>query len=157
MHRPFDFPLHEPNLAHVNGSRRLSHGMVTLTSTPVRTGLDSATWLQTVISPLPAKPSPELEKFLQLAFDMSKVIESFIKHEDSLPRELKRHLNSLEKLLESMVWEKGSSLYNPLIVAKPSLSDEIKRLNLLADPMPSLDEIAMSNQVLQEACFINRS
>ncbi|PPD86528.1 hypothetical protein GOBAR_DD16527 [Gossypium barbadense] len=37
------------------------------------------------------------------AFDLSKVIESFIRHEKSLPRELKRHLNSLEeRLLESM-------------------------------------------------------
>lgn len=251
--------------APVRGSLRLSHGLIKLTSTPVRTGLDAATWLQTVISPLHAKPSAELEKFLQLgngsilnqvvnraniilealfpsrqkivnwsllnvnlmdnlwtgeetkeamklyykvlesicnseakklsgggdlsglltnekfhrcmlacaaelisavhikvgvvltvamqrtgitAFDMSKVIQSFIKHEDSLPRELKRHLNSLEeKLLESIMWEKGSSLYSALIVAKPSLSDEIKRLNLLAEPMPSLDEIAMNNHV----------
>ncbi|OMO51320.1 Retinoblastoma-associated protein, B-box [Corchorus capsularis] len=78
------------------------------------------------------------------AFDLSKVIESFIRHEESLPRELRRHLNSLEeRLLESMVWEKGSSMYNSLIVAKPALSTEINRLGLLADPMPSLDAIAM--------------
>ncbi|KAB2031357.1 hypothetical protein ES319_D05G299800v1 [Gossypium barbadense] len=78
------------------------------------------------------------------AFDLSKVIESFIRHEKSLPRELKRHLNSLEeRLLESMVWDKGSSLYNTLIVARPALSSEINRLGLLAEPMPSLDAIAM--------------
>ncbi|KAK4748921.1 hypothetical protein SAY87_015507 [Trapa incisa] len=85
-----------------------------------------------------------LEKTGITAFDLSKVIESFIRHEESLPRELRRHLNSLEeRLLESMVWEKGSSMYNSLIVARPSLSLEINRMGLLAEPMPSLDAIAM--------------
>ncbi|KAK4846889.1 hypothetical protein QYF36_023020 [Acer negundo] len=89
-----------------------------------------------------------LERIGITAFDMSKVIEIFIRQEDSLPRELRRHLNSLEeKLLESMVWEKGSSLYSSLIVAKPALSDEIKKLQLLVEPMLSLDEIAMNNHV----------
>ncbi|KAL5732614.1 hypothetical protein ACOSP7_031965 [Xanthoceras sorbifolium] len=84
-----------------------------------------------------------LERTGITAFDLSKVIESFIRHEESLPRELRRHLNSLEeRLLESMVWEKGSSMYNSLTVARPSLSAEINRLGLLADPMPSLDAIA---------------
>ncbi|XP_010520084.1 PREDICTED: retinoblastoma-related protein 1-like isoform X4 [Tarenaya hassleriana] len=84
-----------------------------------------------------------LERTGITAFDLSKVIESFIRHEDSLPRELRRHLNSLEeRLLESMVWEKGSSMYNSLIVARPPLSSEINRLGLLAEPMPSLDAIA---------------
>ncbi|KAG9136784.1 hypothetical protein Leryth_004547 [Lithospermum erythrorhizon] len=85
-----------------------------------------------------------LERTGITAFDLSKVIESFIRHEDSLPRELRRHLNSLEeRLLESMVWEKGSSMYNSLAVASPSLSGEINRLGLLAEPMLSLDAIAM--------------
>ncbi|CAN8269422.1 unnamed protein product [Cochlearia groenlandica] len=84
-----------------------------------------------------------LERTGITAFDLSKVIESFIRHEDSLPRELRRHLNSLEeRLLESMVWEKGSSMYNSLIVARPLLALEINRLGLLAEPMPSLDAIA---------------
>ncbi|KAJ0263884.1 Retinoblastoma-related protein 1 [Hirschfeldia incana] len=84
-----------------------------------------------------------LERTGITAFDLCKVIESFIRHEDSLPRELRRHLNSLEeRLLESMVWEKGSSMYNSLIVAKPLLALEINRLGLLAEPMPSLDAIA---------------
>ncbi|KAL1204764.1 Retinoblastoma-related protein 1 [Cardamine amara subsp. amara] len=84
-----------------------------------------------------------LERTGITAFDLSKVIESFIRHEDSLPRELRRHLNSLEeRLLESMVWEKGSSMYNSLIVARPSLALDINRLGLLAEPMPSLDAIA---------------
>ncbi|XP_042501717.1 retinoblastoma-related protein [Macadamia integrifolia] len=82
------------------------------------------------------------------AFDLSKVIESFIRHEESLPRELRRHLNSLEeRLLESMVWEKGSSMYNSLTVARPALSAEINRMGLLAEPMPSLDAIAMLNNI----------
>lgn len=85
-----------------------------------------------------------LERTGITAFDLSKVIESFIRHEESLPRELRRHLNSLEeRLLESMVWEKGSSMYNSLIVARPSLSAEINRLGLLAEPMPSLDAISI--------------
>jgi retinoblastoma-like protein 1 len=85
-----------------------------------------------------------LERTGITAFDLSKVIESFIRHEESLPRELRRHLNSLEeRLLDSMVWEKGSSLYNSLTVARPALSAEINRLGLLAEPMPSLEAIAM--------------
>ncbi|CAI0421561.1 unnamed protein product [Linum tenue] len=85
-----------------------------------------------------------LERTGITAFDLSKVIESFIRHEESLPRELRRHLNSLEeRLLESMVWEKGSSLYNSLTVARPGLSADISRLGLLAEPMPSLDAIAI--------------
>ncbi|KAH9791521.1 retinoblastoma-related protein 1 [Citrus sinensis] len=89
-----------------------------------------------------------LERAGITAFDMCKVIESFIRHEDSLPRELMRHLNSLEEtMLESMVWEKGSSLYNPLIASRPDLQEEIKRLKLLAEPMPSLHEISMNNHV----------
>ncbi|KAJ0249420.1 Retinoblastoma-related protein 1 [Hirschfeldia incana] len=84
-----------------------------------------------------------LERTGITAFDLCKAIESFIRHEDSLPRELRRHLNSLEeRLLESMVWEKGSSMYNSLIIARPSLALEINQLRLLAEPMPSLDAIA---------------
>ncbi|KAH9743061.1 retinoblastoma-related protein 1 [Citrus sinensis] len=89
-----------------------------------------------------------LERAGITAFDMCKVTESFIRHEDSLPRELMRHLNSLEEtMLESMVWEKGSSLYNSLIASRPDLQEEIKRLKLLAEPMPSLHEISMNNHL----------
>ncbi|KAG6471871.1 hypothetical protein ZIOFF_069318 [Zingiber officinale] len=63
------------------------------------------------------------------AFDMSKVIETFIRYEETLPRELKRHLNSLEeRLLESMAWER-------------------------AEPMPSLDAIAM-HQDISNGCML---
>ncbi|CAO2144326.1 unnamed protein product [Urochloa humidicola] len=93
---------------------------------------------KTVIMMFPAV----LESTGLTAFDLSKIIENFVRHEETLPRELKRHLNSLEEqLLESMAWEKGSSLYNSLIVARPSLASEINRLGLLAEPMPSLDEL----------------
>ncbi|KAK1319258.1 Retinoblastoma-related protein [Acorus calamus] len=89
-----------------------------------------------------------LERTGITAFDLSKVIEGFVRHEESLPRELRRHLNNLEeRLLESMAWEKGSSMYDSLIVARPSLAAEINRLGLLAEPMPSLDAIAMHHNV----------
>lgn len=85
-----------------------------------------------------------LERTGITAFDLSKVIECFVRHEETLPRELKRHLNSLEeRLLESMSWGKGSSLFNSLVVARPTLAAEINRLGLLAEPMPSLDSIAV--------------
>ncbi|XP_074580565.1 retinoblastoma-related protein-like isoform X1 [Curcuma longa] len=88
------------------------------------------------------------------AFDMSKVIETFIRYEETLPRELKRHLNSLEeRLLESMAWERGSSLYNSLILARPALAGEINGLGLLAEPMPSLDAIAM-HQDISNGCML---
>eukprot|EP00250_Pteridium_aquilinum_P015746 c22740_g1_i1 orf=465-3686(-) len=83
------------------------------------------------------------------AFDVWKVIESFVRHEDTLPRELKRHLNSIEeKILEKLAWEKGSSFYNSLIIAKPNLQGEIYRLGLLAEPMPSLEALHSRYQLL---------
>lgn len=85
-----------------------------------------------------------LERTGITAFDLSKVIESFVRHEETLPRELRRHLNTLEeRLLENMVWERGSSMYNSLVVARPALAPEINRLGLLPEPMPSLDAIAL--------------
>uniref|UniRef100_A0A0E0J7U4 Retinoblastoma-associated protein A-box domain-containing protein n=1 Tax=Oryza nivara TaxID=4536 RepID=A0A0E0J7U4_ORYNI len=99
---------------------------------------------KTVIMMFPAV----LESTGLTAFDLSKIIENFVRHEETLPRELKRHLNSLEEqLLESMSWEKGSSLYNSLVVARPSLSTEINSLGLLAEPMPSLDGIVARQSI----------
>ncbi|KAJ1275719.1 hypothetical protein BS78_05G157600 [Paspalum vaginatum] len=99
---------------------------------------------KTVIMMFPAV----LESTGLTAFDLSKIIENFVRHEETLPRELKRHLNSLEEqLLESMAWEKGSSLYNSLIVARPSLASEINRLGLLAEPMPSLDHLVARQNI----------
>ena len=76
------------------------------------------------------------------AFDLSHTITtSFIRHEDSFPGYFSRHLNSFkERLLESMAWKKGSSLYYSLSLARPSLSEEINRLGLFAQPMPSFNE-----------------
>ncbi|KAG8089914.1 hypothetical protein GUJ93_ZPchr0011g27799 [Zizania palustris] len=102
---------------------------------------------KTVIMMFPAV----LESTGLTAFDLSKIIENFVRHEETLPRELKRHLNSLEEqLLESMSWEKGSSLYNSLVVARPSLTSEINHLGLLAEPMPSLDDIAARQNIHPE-------
>ncbi|KAL6890246.1 hypothetical protein ACP4OV_009009 [Aristida adscensionis] len=99
---------------------------------------------KTVIMMFPAV----LESTGLTAFDLSKIIENFVRHEETLPRELKRHLNSLEEqLLESMAWEKGSSLYNSLVVARPSLTSEINRLGLLAEPMPSLDDLVARQNI----------
>jgi retinoblastoma-like protein 1 len=82
------------------------------------------------------------------AFDLSKIIENFVRHEETLPRELNRHLNSLEEhLLESMIWKKGSSLYNSPIVARPCVASKIKCLGLLAEPMPSLDDLVARQNI----------
>eukprot|EP00850_Spirogloea_muscicola_P022118 SM000278S10005 [mRNA] locus=s278:144950:148772:+ [translate_table: standard] len=79
------------------------------------------------------------------AFDLFKGIDGFVKHEDSLPRDIKRHLNAVdERILESAAWEKasGSALYNTLVVARKVLAPEIMRLKLLAEPMVSLDALS---------------
>ncbi|AQK57623.1 retinoblastoma-related protein 2 [Zea mays] len=99
---------------------------------------------KTVIMMFPAV----LESTGLTSFDLSKIIENFVRHEETLPRELKRHLNSLEEqILESMAWEKGSSLYNSLIVARPSVASEINRFGLLAESMPSLDDLVARQNI----------
>ncbi|XWS08248.1 hypothetical protein CRYUN_Cryun41cG0063500 [Craigia yunnanensis] len=126
--------LHAPNLTSLLTNERFHRCMLACSAELVLATHKTATMLFPTV----------LDRTGITAFDLSKVIESFIRHEESLPRELRRHLNSLEeRLLESMVWDKGSSLYNSLIVARPALSAEINRLGLLAEPMPSLDAIAM--------------
>ena len=48
-------------------------------------------------------------------FDLSKVISHFVRHQPSLPRELQRHLFSIEeRIVESLAWLPGSPLY-PLV------------------------------------------
>nr|BAN18534.1 retinoblastoma-like protein [Yamagishiella unicocca]BAN18535.1 retinoblastoma-like protein [Yamagishiella unicocca] len=50
------------------------------------------------------------------AFDLAKMIQNFVKSIATLPRELKRHLFLIEeKILESLAWEPGSSLYHLII------------------------------------------
>ena len=127
-------PLHANNLTSLLTNERFHRCMLACSAELVLATHKTVTMLFPAV----------LEKTGITAFDLSKVIESFIRHEDSLPRELRRHLNSLEeRLLESMVWEKGSSMYNSLIIARPSLSVQINRQGLLAEPMPSLDAIAV--------------
>nr|BAN18542.1 retinoblastoma-like protein [Volvox africanus] len=47
------------------------------------------------------------------AIDLPNMIQSFVKSIETLPRELKRHLFLIEeKILESLAWEPGSSLYS---------------------------------------------
>ncbi|XWS57044.1 hypothetical protein CRYUN_Cryun09bG0137700 [Craigia yunnanensis] len=126
--------LHAPNLTSLLTNERFHRCMFACSAELVLATHKTATMLFPTV----------LDRTGITAFDLSKVIESFIRHEESLPRELRRHLNSLEeRLLESMVWDKGSSMYNSLIVARPALSAEINRLGLLAEPMPSLDAIAI--------------
>ncbi|GAU16807.1 hypothetical protein TSUD_200500 [Trifolium subterraneum] len=81
------------------------------------------------------------------AFDLSHTITaSFITHEDSFPGYFSRHLNSFkEQLLESMAWKKGSSLYNSLSLARPSLSAQINCRQLFAQSMPSSFNETMLN------------
>nr|BAN18530.1 retinoblastoma-like protein [Gonium pectorale]BAN18531.1 retinoblastoma-like protein [Gonium pectorale]BAU61598.1 retinoblastoma-like protein [Gonium pectorale] len=46
------------------------------------------------------------------AFDLAKMVQGFVRSVSSLPRELKRHMFLIEeKILESLAWEPGSSLY----------------------------------------------
>lgn len=126
--------LHAPNLTSLLTNERFHRCMLACSAELVLATHKTVTMLFPAV----------LERTGITAFDLSKVIEGFIRHEVSLPRELRRHLNSLEeRLLESMVWEKGSSMYNSLTIARPSLSSEINRLGLLAEPMPSLDAIAI--------------
>lgn len=77
------------------------------------------------------------------AFDVSKLIETVVRHEDSLPSDLKKHLNSCdEQILESIAWDKGSSLYACLMTTNPQLVPEIQRLNLLPPPMMPIDNLS---------------
>ncbi|KAF9597136.1 hypothetical protein IFM89_015965 [Coptis chinensis] len=89
------------------------------------------------------------------AFDVCKVIESFVKHKELFPGDLILHLFALqERLFECMIWEKGSSMYNSLIVARPDLSEEINRLGLLAEPIPSFDEILMHSNSFEKLVYL---
>ena len=61
-----------------------------------------------------------------------RAIPSHIRYEDSLPGELKRHLNTCdERILESLAWEVGSSVYHTIVNGRPDLVPEVKRLQLL--------------------------
>lgn len=78
-----------------------------------------------------------LEKLELHAFDMCKIIDSFVRYEPSTPRDLKRHLHSIEeKIVESLAWEKGSSLYPLLVAACENQENQDKE----ADPIKGLPQ-----------------
>jgi len=65
-------------------------------------------------------PFPEILGRLGLrAFDIFKIVQTFVRHEPTLPREVRRHLVSLEEqVVESLAWWPGSSLFPALAAAK---------------------------------------
>lgn len=82
-----------------------------------------------------------------MPYDMAKVIAHVVRHEDTLPAELKRHLQACEeRVLDCLAWQRGSSLYDMLLVARnsKSLAPEIRRLSLQGEPMASLDQLRRS-------------
>nr|BAN18536.1 retinoblastoma-like protein [Eudorina sp. 2006-703-Eu-15]BAN18537.1 retinoblastoma-like protein [Eudorina sp. 2006-703-Eu-15] len=77
------------------------------------------------------------------AFDLGKMIQGFVKSVASLPRELKRHMFLIEeKILESLAWEPGSSLYNHILAFTGH--------NEAVVPTPAVDVIS-AEVVLQHA------
>ena len=62
---------------------------------------------------------PAILDLLELhAFDLCKIIDPFVRYEPTMPRDIRRHLFSIEeKILESMAWAQGSTLYPLLIMA----------------------------------------
>ncbi|CAI0442903.1 unnamed protein product [Linum tenue] len=73
-----------------------------------------------------------LEQIDITAFELVEVLQCFLRHEESMPCELRMHLESLkERLLESTVWEAGSLMYDSLEVAEPMLVSEVARLRAI--------------------------
>ena len=84
-----------------------------------------------------------LEKLELHAFDMCKIIDSFVRYEPSTPRDLKRHLHSIEeKIVESLAWERGSSLYPLLVAACENQENQDKE----ADPIKGLPQYKLLMQ-----------
>lgn len=70
-----------------------------------------------LLQPLVAFPAV-LERLQLHAFDLCKIIDPFVRYEQSMPRDLRRHLFSIEeRILEALAWEKGSSFYQVLKMA----------------------------------------
>ncbi|CAI0442905.1 unnamed protein product [Linum tenue] len=73
-----------------------------------------------------------LEQIDITAFELVEVLKCFLRHEESMPCELRMHLESLkERLLESTVWEAGSLMYDSLEVAEPMHVSEVARLRAI--------------------------
>ena len=56
---------------------------------------------------------PAIPRLLGLdAFDVSSIIEPFVRADVTMPREVKKHFNALEEtIMETLAWSKGSSLF----------------------------------------------
>jgi hypothetical protein len=53
------------------------------------------------------------------AFDMCKVLESFVKHEPTLPRMLRHHMSNVEeRILDTLAWRPGSHLFALVATAR---------------------------------------
>lgn len=79
-----------------------------------------------------------------IVFDLSKVIEYFVRYEDILFCEFKRYFNIIEeRIFESMVWGKGLFMYNFFIVVRFFLVNEINWLCLLVDLMLVLENVGL--------------
>ena len=52
------------------------------------------------------------------AFDMSKLVDSFVRAEPGLLKEVRKHLFGVqERILDSLAWQRGSSLYTIMKLA----------------------------------------
>ena len=52
------------------------------------------------------------------AFDMCKLVDSFVRAEPGLLKEVRKHLFSVqERILDSLAWQRGSSLYTIMKLA----------------------------------------
>ncbi|CAL1387169.1 unnamed protein product [Linum trigynum] len=66
------------------------------------------------------------------AFALIDALQCFLRHEESMPCELRMHLESLkERLLESTIWEEGSLMYDSLEVAERMHVSEVARLRAI--------------------------
>ena len=88
-----------------------------------------------------------LERLQLKAFDLCKLIETFVRHEPLLPRELKRHLfNIEEKMLEALAFERGSSLYPRLIIAcSDDLTSECPTAPCLRGVVPAFEKLCVDD------------
>ncbi|KAL6752965.1 hypothetical protein V8C86DRAFT_2737461 [Haematococcus lacustris] len=86
---------------------------------------------------------PKVLDALQLqAFDLSKIVQPFVKHMPGLPLELKRHLFWIEeRIIESLAWERGSRLYDVLAATHVSSNSAVLQRSAACKPsMPQLSQ-----------------
>ena len=63
---------------------------------------------------------PAIPRLLGLdAFDVSSIIEPFVRADPTMPREVKKHFNAIEeRIMETMAWSKGSSIFGYMRAAE---------------------------------------